>query len=90
MREIGTRSKSKRGILKGRNSGKKSQFMSFFAKLLLFGFGFGKICVTFSKSCHILALVGKISQIFVHIAIFFGGFLKYRKKRGKIAYFCQE
>ena len=64
--------------------------MSFFAKLLLFGFGFGKICVTFSKSCHILALVGKISQVFVHIAIFFGGFLKYRKKRSKIAFFAKN
>ena len=54
--------------------------MSFFAKLLLFGFGFGKICVTFSKSCHILALVGKISQIFVHIAIFFWGLSKISEK----------
>ena len=54
--------------------------MSFFAKLLLFGFGLGKSCVTLSKSCHIPALVGKISQIFVLIAICFFGLSKISEK----------
>ena len=80
-----TRSKRKRG--KKAKFCKKSQFMSFFCQLLLFGFGFGKICVTFSKSCHIVALVSKISQISVHIAIVFFFFVKYRKKCSKTAYF---